>query len=366
LLWNISAGINLPLFSGSTAVADHGKYAVRFDDAYYYAWDLHTGTLAWKSELSSVPWGTFGDYAVESAYGLIFANQYDGVVAYNWTNGKIAWWFQAPALPFETPYTNGTGNLNGAVYSWFSDGIVADGKLYSYTQEHSPTAPLARGWKLFAINATTGVGIWNITGPMGPGIVHDGYLTAGNYYDGYLYVFGKGKSSTTVTAPQSAITQGQSVVISGTVLDQSPAQPGTPLVSADSMGEWMEYLHMQHQYPANVVGVPVSIGAFDPNGNFIPIATVTSDASGTFGYTWAAPNITGQYKITATFVGDDSYGSSWAQTYASVVQAPATPEPTPQAPIPDYTMTIIGTGIAIIIAVIIAIAVAVLLLRKRA
>jgi outer membrane protein assembly factor BamB len=70
LLWNISAGVDFPLFSGSTAVADHGKYAIRFDDAYYYAWDLHTGSLVWKSELSSVPWEHL-ETAVESAYGLI-------------------------------------------------------------------------------------------------------------------------------------------------------------------------------------------------------------------------------------------------------------------------------------------------------
>jgi PQQ-like domain len=366
LLWNISAGVDFPLFSGSTAVADHGKFAIRFDDAHYYCWDLYSGKQVWVSEVSSNPWGTFGDYSVQSAYGLIFANQYDGVVAYNWTNGKIVWMFQAPALPFETPYTNGTGNLNGTVYSWFSDGIVADGKLYTYTQEHSPTAPLARGWKLFAINATTGVGLWNITGPMGPGVVSDGYLTAGNYYDGFLYVFGKGLSSTTVTAPSSAITTGQNVVISGTVLDQSPAQPGTPCVSADSMGDWMAYLHMQHAIPSNVIGVPVSIDTVDPNGNPVHIATVTSDMSGTFGYTWA-PAIPGQYKITATFVGDDSYGSSWAQTYATVTQAPAatpTPTATTTSQAPTYTTLDLGIITAVIIAILIGL-VNLMLLRKK-
>ncbi len=366
LLWNISAGIDFPLFSGSCTVADHGKVAVRFDDAHYYCWDLQTGTRLWTSELSSTPWGTFGDYSEQSAYGLLFANQYDGVVAYNWTTGKIAWMFQAPATSFETPYTNGTGNLNGEVYSWFSDGIVADGKLYTYTQEHSPTAPLARGWRLYAINATTGAGIWNITGPMGPGIVHDGYLTAGNYYDGYFYVFGKGLSATTVSAPQTAVPTGTPLVISGTVLDQSPAQPGTPCVSAQSMGEWMAYLHMQHQIPANVIGVPVSIDAVDPNGNPVHIATVTSDMSGTFGYTWT-PSIAGQYKITATFVGDDSYGSSWAQTYATVTQLSATTTPTTTSSTTSDVINPLATYIVVgVIAIIIAIAiVGALILRKK-
>ena len=31
-----------------------------------------------------------------------------------------------------------------------------------------------------------------------PGAVADGYLTGSDMYDGYMYVFGKGKSDTTV------------------------------------------------------------------------------------------------------------------------------------------------------------------------
>ncbi len=368
LLWNVSADTGYPVFSGSTAVADHGKYALRFDDGHWYAWSLSSGTRAWVSEISSTPWGTFGCYSVQSAYGLLFSNQYDGVVAYDWNDGKIAWWFKAPAPPFETPYTTGTGVLNGESYSFFSDSIVADGKVYTYAVEHSPTAPLTRGWKTYCINATSGEGIWNITGAMTPGNVADGYLTATNYYDAYLYVFGKGKSATTVTAPQTAITSGTSAIISGTVLDQSPAQPGTPCVSKDSMGAWMAYIHMQETIPSNVVGVPVSLDAIDPNGQPMHIADVTSDMSGTFAYTWI-PTIVGDYKITATFMGDDSYGSSWAQTYATVAAAPTTDQ-TGGSTSNVNTNDIIGPLstyiIAGVVAIIIAIAlVGVMLLRKR-
>ena len=60
-----------------------------------------------------------------------------------------------------------------------------------------------------------------------------------------------------------------------------------------------------------ITGVPVSIDAVDSNGNNIHIADVTTDGySGAFGYTWK-PEITGQYTITATFMGDESYGSSF-------------------------------------------------------
>ena len=204
---------------------------------------------------------------------------------------------------------------------------------------------------------------------MAPGAVADGYLTAGNSYDGYMYVFGKGKSATTVTAPQTAVAKGTSVLIQGTVLDQSPAQPGTPCVSKDSMATYMEYLHMQHpidglDHNITVTGVPVLLLAVDSNGNAINIGTTTSDVSGTFGMAWTPPN-EGTYKIIATFAGDDSYGSSWAETRVSIGPAPVTPE-TPAIPPPtDYTMTIVGAAIAIIIAVAIAVGLAVLMLRKR-
>ncbi len=61
-----------------------------------------------------------------------------------------------------------------------------------------------------------------------------------------MYVFGKGKSETTVTAPDVAVPTGTAMTIKGSVLDMSPAQPETPCVSADSMTTQMEYIHMQN------------------------------------------------------------------------------------------------------------------------
>jgi hypothetical protein len=365
LLWTTT--VPYTQYSGACSVADQGKIAVLLEGPGYMAWNLQTGTLAWTGEKMDYPWGssTFGAYAVQSAYGLIYTQRYDGVYAFNWTNGQIAWHFAAPAPPFETPYNdNGT-----TVYSWNAGGIVADGKLYSYNTEHTPSQPIARGWRLFCINATTGAGIWKITGSMSPGAVSDGYLTASNPNDGYMYVFGKGQSATTVSAPQTAITSGTPVIISGTVLDKSPAQPGTPCVSDASMTTWMEYLHMQQPIGglwgnATVTGVPVSINAVDPNNNMVHIGDVTSDMSGTYSFTWT-PTIAGNYKISATFAGDDSYGSSSAETSAVIVQAPATPStpaPVAQQAAPDYTMILVGIGIAIIIAIAI---VGIMLYRKR-
>jgi hypothetical protein len=252
-------------------------------------------------------------------------------------------------------------------YPFFGSGLVADGKFYTYNTEHTPTQPIQRGWRIFCLNATTGEEIWNLTGPMAPGAIADGYLTAGNPYDGYMYVFGKGRSTTTVTAPDVAVPKGNGVVIKGTVLDQSPGQPGTPCVSKDSMITQMEYLHMQHPidgYNHNVTmtGVPVFLTAIDENGTYINIGPVTTSAYyGTFEMAWTPP-AEGTYKIIASFAGDDSYGSSGASTAISIGPAPATIEIPEQAQPVDYTMTIIGAAIAIMIVVVV---VGILLYRKK-
>jgi outer membrane protein assembly factor BamB len=369
LLWNIT--LNAKIYNLETHVADHGKVAMLMmtGDAAgcWKCWDLSSGKELWVSQKMDYPWSSdaFGAYGVQSAYGMFYRMSYDAVFAFDWNTGKIVWKYEAPANAYETPYIN---ENSSTIYSWNSNGVIADGKLYVANSEHSPTYPLTRGWRLHCINATTGEGIWNITGSWGtPGGIADGYLTGSNGYDGYMYVFGKGESATTVSAPQIAITQGQSMVLTGTVLDQSPAKPDAACVSKESMATYMEYLYMQKQIPANVIvkGVPVFLDAVDPNGNTVHIATVTSDMSGTFGYTWA-PTTPGQYTITATFAGDDSYGSSLAQTYASVTQAPAaSPTATPITfdAINNTVLTAVAAGV---IAIIIAIAiVGLLMLRKR-
>ena len=109
------------------------------------------------------------------------------------------------------------------------------------------------------------------------------------------------------------------MVIKGTVLDQSPAQPGTPCVSKDSMTTQMEYLHMQCPIDGiwgneTITGVPVTLTAIDSNGTVIDFGTTTTNGYyGTFSMAWTPPN-EDTYQIIATFAGDESYGSSAAAT----------------------------------------------------
>jgi outer membrane protein assembly factor BamB len=324
------------------------------------------------------PWGAtgFGVYGVASAYGMFFRPSYDGLYAIDWETGELVW--KCPRYTrasFESPYTDVIGGAE--VNPGMTNVRIADGKVYIYDGEHSPDQPRDRGWGLWCINATNGEIIWDIA--MFGSTMFGHYPSTGPIVDGYMlfpstlgiqFVFGKGKSATTVTAAPKTIANGDSVVIEGTVLDQSPAQPGTPCVAQESMRTQMEYLHLQFPIGGiwnneTITGVPVSLDALDPNGNYIHIGDVVTDGySGTFGYMWT-PEIEGQYAVTATFNGDESYGSSFAQTYVGVGEA-TEPYPTPiepQAPV-DNTSLLYGILAAVIVAIVAAIAALFFTLKK--
>jgi outer membrane protein assembly factor BamB len=336
---------------------------------------LKTGQQLWEGK----PESQMQFYGLSSAddtgiyQGKFFSYGYGGeVTAYNITTGDIVWKYIAKEQGFESPYGN------------YPIGIACacDGKLYLTTSEHSPTQPLFRGSDLRCINATDGSEIWKIlhwAAGMAAGVdvfIADGRLLSLNSYDNELYCYGKGPSATTVSAPQNDPTLGSSVTITGTVTDQSPsgrlndnygldfALKDTPAVSEDSMQAWMEYKFMQQAMPTNTKGVPVSLDAIDPNGNYIHIGTITSDKTGTYGCDWT-PEVPGTYQIIATFAGSTSYGGSFAQTYMSVSEAAPTASPYPEVVFPPTETYIIGVGIAIIIAIAIGFAVTILVLRKR-
>jgi hypothetical protein len=369
-VWNVTLA-DVTQYSGSCNVADHGKIAVLTQQGYYIALDLYTGKLAWTGEKMTYPWGAtgFGAYAVQSAYGMIFRQSYDAVYAFNWTDGTIVWRYEAPAgSMYETPYTGENGT---AVYSFNSGAKIADGKMYVANSEHSATYPLTRGWGLHCINITTGELIWKIGHAMSSGVIADGYMTATDIYTGYMYVFGKGQSATTVTAPDVVMPKGNGVVIKGTVLDLSTAQPGTPCVSQKSMTQQMEYLHLQRPIGGlwqneTITGVPVMLTAIDSNGTVIDLGTATTNGySGVFSLAWTPPN-EGTYQIIASFAGDESYGSSLSTTAVSVGPAPESyPEQVaPEAPI-DTSSLLYGILAAVIVAIIIGIVAVVLTLRKH-
>jgi outer membrane protein assembly factor BamB len=345
----------------------------------WVGYSLTDGSLLWGPTPSETAFNYYiagygTTYAV--AYGKLYDSGYGGILyCRDLKNGSLLW----------TYGNGGEGNsTNSGFYTAYGRypiwiGSIADGKLYLVTSEHSPNAPIYKEALVRCVDAYTGAEIWTIMGysgsfesPRGDAVVAEDFLVYLNHYSMQIYCVGKGPSATTVEAPMAAITAGNSLVIRGTVTDISAGTKqneqaarfpnGVPAVSDESMSTWMEYVYMQKPCPTNAKGVEVSIDAIDPNGNFIHIGTVTSETSGLFHHAWSTPDIPGEYTITATFTGSESYWPSYAQTAMYVEEAPAaTQAPAYPAPI-DYTMAIVGAAIAIIIVVVI---VGILVLRKK-
>ncbi|MBC7129968.1 PQQ-binding-like beta-propeller repeat protein [Candidatus Bathyarchaeota archaeon] len=302
-------------------VISEGKY-VMMDEAELrlHCYDIRTGEELWVSDSMPSGWDIF-TYQIHIAYGKVYTTSYSGhVYAYDLNTGELAWDFYMGNAGKETVYGS------WPTYNGFT---IADGKIYIANDEHSPDSIAWRGGKLWCLNATTGKLIWSISGWLRNPAIADGYLTALNYLDGKVYTIGKGPSATTVYVERDVIPLGSTVLIKGTVLDQSPAQPDTPAVAKESMSAWMEYLHMQKPCPQEVKGVPVDLYAIYPDGSYKYVDTVTTEplAGGIYGLAWTPP-MEGTYTIIAVFNGDESYGSSSAGTILHVTAAP------PEAPSP--------------------------------
>jgi len=345
ILWDIEQDSINAVFGTSA----YGKsFWPSYKDMSWHAYDLYTGNEVWTSEPAEYPWGSFWSYASGAAYGKVYGLCYDGhIYAYDAETGETAWKF----------YSGDTTETAYNTWPFWLQLAIADGKIYVGNGEHTPTPVMMRGSRLYSLNANTGEEIWSISfGGGGAKAIADGKLIACNVNDLTMYAFDKGQTSTTVTASPTVIANGASVLIQGTVLDQSPAQPGTPAIADEYMTEWMEYLHMQKPMPMDATGVKVTLDAIDPNGNFISIGTVTSDMSGMFKKMWT-PEHEGEYTIIATFEGSESYYSSYAETAIGVDPAPSPPqplEPEPsEAPLITTEMAIIVAAVIVAVAVIV-------------
>jgi len=378
-LW--TKNITEPAYS-SINVADHGKLAILSMYGFFVCTDLASGAEVWRSPKMNYPFGAsaFGVYGVASAYGMIFRNGYDGLYAFNWTNGQIVW--MAPRLSKaydESTYTEYAGGP--ATYGGQTQVRIADGKVFIYDGEHSPQQPVTRGWSLYAYDVFTGHEIWQLaiggsimfSTPPSTGPIVDGYL----YFpstDGVTYIIGIGPSKTTVTAPDVAVPLGTALTIKGTVLDKSPAQPDTPCVAEESMTTQMDYLHLQYSIAGlynneTITGVPVTLTATGSDGTVYNIGTTTSNGYyGTFSMAWTPPK-QDTYTIMANFAGSVAYGASGAATAVTVGPAPTTNtnsgSNTGGTTSPDNTNLLYGILAAVVIAIVIGLAAIVISMRKR-
>ena len=344
-----------------------------------YGYSIDTGSLLWSTNpIQQVPDWEYFSTSGFTAYGELLYSGFGGILyAFNTKDGSLLW----------TYGNGGEGNStnNGLQSPWglspINVGSIADGKVYAFTTEHSPNEPLYKNSYVRAVDAFTGKELWKIMSWANPGsfsaagmATADGFLVYLNCYDGQIYTIGKGPSALTVEAPKAAITQGSSLIVSGTVTDiaagtkqneQAARFPfGVPAVSDVSQGTWMEYVYMQKPKPTDTIGVQVSINVIDANGNQRNIGTATSDSSGTYSLQWT-PDIPGKYTVIATFAGSNSYWPSSAETAFAVDPAAPTASPYPVVNLPPTEMYFAISTIAIIVAIVIGFVVTVMILRKR-
>ncbi len=333
----------------------------------FIGYDVKTGKQLWNETIASYPWGNIPAYWGITIDDMKYSPRYDGkITAVNTTSGKIAWVSDIVGNTTET--VQGTWIFGGSAYANNGEpGAAADGMIYVSSQTNYRGEPMTRFNKLFCLNATTGDFLWNVTGAIAPTAIANGYLLGNNGDDGTLYCFGKGQTSTTINAPITEQQKGKSILITGSVSDLSPAQPNTPAVSDDSMTEWMNYIMQNNaslvNSPPKPNGVPVTLTAFDSNGNTQTIGTVETDSSGKYVIAWTPP-ITGIYTITASFEGTNSYWRSSAETAVNVVEPDATATPTPVTQsVSD--MYFIPAVVSIIVAILVVGAIIALLVIKK-
>jgi hypothetical protein len=370
------SGSNTLHYVGATNEVTNGVIAVWSKELRkHYGFSTQTGKYLWQTDsehwLDAYGWGNV-EHTWYFAYGKLYSVGVAGTLyAYDLSTGKTTWTYNMTDL-YNEPVTGDNW------WGWID--IIADGKIYVGTLEHSAEQPLPRGGPYICINATDGSEIWRVNGMYretrwgGNGVMGDSIIATMDTYDQRVYAIGKGPSATTVSAGPEVTVEGSSVVVKGMVTDVSPGTTsaglkmrfpnGVPAVSDANMSDWMLHVYKQFELPADVVGVDVIISVVDPNNNCYEVATATSDSNGFYSCS-IIPAVTGDYTIFASFAGSGAYYGSAAETAINVESAPAaTPEPTP-TPTSVADMYFVPATIGIIIAIVVVGLVIILLLRKR-
>ena len=344
----------------------------------HVAFSVEDGTYMWTTD--SEWWSDwYGWGAAEHTWFVyedhLFSCGVGGFLyAYNIADGTTDWTYV-----LDDPY----GEAVTGTHWWAWMTLIADGKVYLGTLEHSAEQPLPRGAPLACVNASNGAEIWRVDGMFratrwgGNAVMGDSIYATMDTYDQRVYAVGKGPTMTTVSAPDNGVPFGSSVMIRGSVMDVSPGTKSTAMtlrfpsgvsaVSDGNMSEWMLHVYKQFSYDPHDawVGVDVTLFVVDSNMNTYEIGTATTSAeNGAFAFAYT-PQIPGTYYLYAQFKGTEAYWGSHAET-AFVVDAAPEPTAMPTEPPADPTGTYVtGFGIGIIVAVVVIGLIIILMLRKR-
>jgi hypothetical protein len=358
-----------------------------FTEAYaettqWVGYSMATGKQIWGPTTGQTAFDYYGNPATPNvqgvvANGILYSSGFGGICyAYDISHGTLLWTYgnggegNSTYAGLETPFGE---------YPTFIQAI-GNGVVYLVTTEHTIETPIFKGALARAINATTGAEIWTLSDYTGEFFamsyaIADGYATFFNGYDNQVYSVGQGPSAITVSAPNTGVASGSSVVIRGTVTDISAGTKqttvaanfptGVPVSSDASMREWMGYVYQQQPKPTNFTGVSVAINVVDSNGNQRTIGTAITDETGMYSVAWT-PDISGNFTVTASFAGTNGYYQSSAKTTFTVDAAHPTVAPTetpPQSTADQYFVPAIA-GLFVLIIIVLALIV-MMMVRKK-
>ncbi len=336
-----------------------------------YGYDLDTGEKLWGPSEPEFYLSYLETWTIIYD-GKAYTHGTKGIVdCYNLYTGDKLWAYAADDPVNQILWSN---NWNIRV------DFIADGKIYLRHSEHSPVDPMPRGAPYVCLNATTGEVIWRADGLFrgtdwgGHAKIGDSIIATLDTYDMRIYGIGKGPSATTVSASPKISSEGESVLVEGTVSDVSPGTKeyaltarfpnGVPAVADANQSEWMLYVYKQFPRPTDVTGVDVVISVLDPNGNFYDVGTTKSDDSGFYKLMFE-PLVPGEYKIIASFAGSKTYYGSHAVTAIGVLEAPWPTAPPTEPPAQMTDMYVLGLGSAAIVVIVAIGLVLILMLRRR-
>jgi len=345
----------------------------------YFGFSTATGKQIWGPVSIAVadnPWGYYITNSVIGANNQLYVATFGGNVwDLSTTNGTIIWHNTTNAV---SNYGVAGANTPYGVWTIANIPVLTNGELVTQGG-HLYSPPLYNGASMFVWNTTNGNLLWQTlsfaTSNGGEAAVSDGYMVTTNGYNNQLYCYGMGPSKTTVNAPSVGVTTAAPITITGAVTDISAGSQqnseamnfpnGLPCVSDASMTQFMEAVYDQQPMPTNVTGVPVTISVLDSNGNYRTIGTATTNSNGFYSLTWT-PDISGNFTVTASFAGTQSYYGSYANAAFFANSPAATVSPQPAAAQPPTGMYIAVAAAAIIVVmVIIGAVLAMLTIRKR-
>jgi hypothetical protein len=369
-------GRNTIQYDGSTNQVENGVFTLWDKELRkHYAFSTENGNYLWQTEsetfLDYLGWGNV-EHTWYYAYDHLYSVGVGGIVyGFKLSDGTTDWTYTM-SDPYNEPVTGENW------WGWID--LIADGKIYVGTVEHSAEQPLPRGGPYICLNATDGSEIWRVNGMFratrwgGNGVIGDSIIATMDTYDQRVYAIGKGPSALSASIQNNVITEGGSVMVEGMVTDISPGTEeyaltarfpnGVPVMSDANQSEWMLYVYKQFECPADMIGVTVDVSVLDPNGNFYSVGTTTSDGTG-FYKVMFTPEVPGEYTVLASFAGSNAYYGSYAETSVGVTEAPAAttaPTPTPAPPTDTY---VLGLGITAIVVIVVFGLIIILMLRRR-